>query len=209
MWTRYGGPGWTANRRLFEAVYAPFHDALIRALGPVDGATVLDVGCGTGGLSQAMLDRGGTPIGIDISETMIATARELVPDGRLRSSPTPRPTPLGEHAPAGFDRRRLVVRGDVLRRLRGGLRQPAAATKIGGRLVFLCWRSYDENPNFTMGTQPADRADADRPPPLPGVPGPISTRRSGRHGVDPRRSRLGRDRHRAVRRRLQLLHRRH
>ena len=172
MWTRYGGPGWTANRRLFEAVYAPFHDALIRALGPVDGATVLDVGCGTGGLSQAILDRGGTPIGIDISETMIATARELVPNGRFMVADA-QTTPLGEHAPAGFD---LVASSfgvmffDDFEAAFSNLR---AATKIGGRLVFLCWRSYDENPNFTMGTSLLiERMPNPAPPPLPGVPGP-------------------------------------
>ena len=39
------------------------------------GATVLDVGCGTGFLAMRMADLGHTAVGIDLSEEMLAEAQ--------------------------------------------------------------------------------------------------------------------------------------
>jgi len=59
---------------------------LMELLGPMPGGTVVDVGCGTGlnfpGLRQ-LVGAGGTVVGIDSSENMLAAARRRVRRARL------------------------------------------------------------------------------------------------------------------------------
>jgi ubiquinone/menaquinone biosynthesis C-methylase UbiE/nucleoside 2-deoxyribosyltransferase len=50
------------------------------------GATVLDVGCGAGGLLKELSNRGCRVVGIDISENMLRKARETCPDAVLLKS---------------------------------------------------------------------------------------------------------------------------
>ncbi|MFE9663243.1 tRNA-dependent cyclodipeptide synthase [Streptomyces sp. NPDC005955] len=52
--------------------------SLTRALGPVDGATVLDVGCGSGTYSRLLRRRGAERVlGVDLSARMVDVARRL------------------------------------------------------------------------------------------------------------------------------------
>lgn len=57
---------------VFNALYE--RPAMIRMLGDVQGLRVLDVGCGAGQLSSALIDAGATGTGIDVSAGMIALA---------------------------------------------------------------------------------------------------------------------------------------
>jgi SAM-dependent methyltransferase len=172
MWNRYGGPAWTKNRDLLESAFAPLHQGLCAALEPVTGALVLDVGCGTGGLSQWVVERGGAAVGIDISETMIATATEMVPAGRFVVADA-QVEPLTAYAPSGFD---IVTSSfgvmffdDPV----AAFANLASATKPDGRLVLMCWREFDENPNFTLGTHLLVEQMPDWVlKPEPGAPGP-------------------------------------
>ena len=59
------------QRRVFE----PVHEALIQALGPVEGWRVLDIGCGTGTLTVALARRSARAIGVDPAPRMVAKAR--------------------------------------------------------------------------------------------------------------------------------------
>jgi ubiquinone/menaquinone biosynthesis C-methylase UbiE len=56
--------------------------AFLDAAGPLAGARVLDVGCGTGVLSRALAGRasGGSVLGIDAAPALLARARELSRD---------------------------------------------------------------------------------------------------------------------------------
>lgn len=60
-----------------EKVIAP---NLARILGKLDGARVLDIACGQGYFSALALSLGGKVTGVDISKTLIATAREKIGD---------------------------------------------------------------------------------------------------------------------------------
>lgn len=46
----------------------------------VDGERVLDAGCGTGAYSAWLVERGADVVGVDVSETMLAHARDAVDD---------------------------------------------------------------------------------------------------------------------------------
>ena len=56
-------------------------DALVDALGLVPGQRILDVGCGPGRHAHELARRGLEVVGIDISESFVALAREGAPGG--------------------------------------------------------------------------------------------------------------------------------
>jgi len=67
----------------YEATCEFVHDAaseLVDVLDPQPDECVLDLGCGTGHLTDAIRERGATTVGIDQSESMVAEAREGFPD---------------------------------------------------------------------------------------------------------------------------------
>lgn len=54
----------------------PFEAALLDALGPVDGLSVLELGCGTGDLSLELLRRGARLTALDLSPASVELVRE-------------------------------------------------------------------------------------------------------------------------------------
>jgi SAM-dependent methyltransferase len=56
--------------------------AVLRALGPVDGRSVVEVGCGTGRLAARLAAHGGRVVGVDADPAMLAVAATCIP-GRL------------------------------------------------------------------------------------------------------------------------------
>ena len=59
---------------IFNSLYE--RPAMLRILGDVAGLSVLDVGCGAGQLTSALVDRGANVTGIDVSPGMVEIARE-------------------------------------------------------------------------------------------------------------------------------------
>lgn len=55
-------------------------------LPPVAGQRVLDVGCGAGIHSAALVERGADVLGVDVSGSMLAEARERVPEATFRQA---------------------------------------------------------------------------------------------------------------------------
>lgn len=65
-----------AGHKIEPTREAPLWRALItRALGPVEGCDVLDLACGTGEISQQLLDLGARVTGVDFAEPMLARAQ--------------------------------------------------------------------------------------------------------------------------------------
>jgi SAM-dependent methyltransferase len=62
----------------------PTYEAAFERTGLEPGWLVLDVGCGAGSFLQLVADRDGETHGIDASETLIAIARERLPQADLR-----------------------------------------------------------------------------------------------------------------------------
>ena len=111
--------------------------ALLRELGPIEGKTILDLGCGAGELSGYLARRGAHVVSLDISPGMVELARRRlahagIPGGEFVVAPAER-TPLGDES---VD---LVVGKWILHHIDVA----AAATEVarvlrpGGRAVFI------------------------------------------------------------------------
>lgn len=74
-WNGYEGQHWAGHHDRYDAMNGAFNDHLLRHVRP--GDRVLDVGCGTGQITRLAARRGRAATGIDLSEPMLAKAREL------------------------------------------------------------------------------------------------------------------------------------
>lgn len=72
---------WNANNYTenFNFVYKYGEDVL-ELIDAEKGSFVIDLGCGNGALSKKIVDKGYNVLGIDVSENMIKTAKQLYPD---------------------------------------------------------------------------------------------------------------------------------
>lgn len=172
LWTNRAGPAWFANHGTFKSVFRPVSSAVITAAEPLEGRVVLDVGCGTGALSRLVADRGGTPIGADISATMIDGARQLYPELRFEVVDV-QDGDLSALAPGGFDRVisefGVMFFDDPV----AAFANVVAAVRTHATMAFACWRSLEENQMFMLGTHLlVERMPEPPPRPGPCQPGP-------------------------------------
>lgn len=140
---------------------------------------MLDVGCGSGTLLAAAVERGLRATGVDISATMAEAARLRVSQATVQIADA-------ESADLSFGGagpyERVLSRFGVM-----FFTDPVAAfanlrsaTAGGGRLVFGCWRSLAENPSFTEGSSlftaqlPHLRSQPDPTVPSSTLPGPMA-----------------------------------
>lgn len=170
-----GGQGWVAHQQIFDAVFAPVTGAVTGAAGWQPGERWLDVGCGAGTLLEVGAGAGVQMVGADISPAMVQAARRRVPAATVLQLDA-ESDDLLEAAPGApfagiISRFGVMFFSDPVRAF-GNLR---AATAAGGRMAFACWRSREENPIFTLGTDVLTaRLSEPTPTPDPGAPGPTA-----------------------------------
>lgn len=164
------GVDWVTHAAVFDAVLAPFADAVIAHADITPGARVLDIGCGSGTLLQRTTDLGADAFGVDISEPMVAAARRRVPQATVALGDAQTMDLRDGDDGAAFDR--AISRFGVM-----FFEDPVAAfvnirgaAAPGARLAFVCWRDGD-NPMFTAGVDVL-AAKLESPPaaPDPGAP---------------------------------------
>jgi SAM-dependent methyltransferase len=81
------GPLWgsrPADWALSEDRQVPTYEAALERVGFEPGQRVLDIGCGAGTFLGVVAERRGEPHGLDASETLIAYARNRLPNADLR-----------------------------------------------------------------------------------------------------------------------------
>ncbi len=77
---------WKVNKELAKKYSIPLDrqlycdTPLLNALGNVKGRTIIDIGCGNGGLTRAIADKGALVTGVDTSEKMLKQAKQLNQD---------------------------------------------------------------------------------------------------------------------------------
>lgn len=141
-----------AHQDRFDALFAPATAAILERAAIDPRCRVLDIGCGSGTLLRAAVDLGADAVGVDLSALMTAAAEVRVPEARLVTGDAQSLDVLDVVGGRRFDR--VVSRFGVM-----FFEDPVAAfdrirrATADASLVFCCWRSLEENPAFTLGTQ--------------------------------------------------------
>jgi SAM-dependent methyltransferase len=147
-WNGATGARWVDNQERLDRILAPYGDAALAGAAARPGEAVLDIGCGAGVTTLALAASvlpDGRVVGVDISEPLVARARE-----RTAAAAMPidfRLEDAGRAAlpDAAFDL--LFSRFGVMffDAPTEAFRHMRTALKPGGRLTFICWRSAAEN----------------------------------------------------------------
>lgn len=172
-WQGQTGDSWAAEWRRTDHSFAPLTDALVARGRAFAAASVLDIGCGAGGLAFALDDDrpGGRIIGLDISPPLVAVARER---GAGRPAVSFEIGDAADWRPQdGFRPDLLVSRHGVMffdRPVEAFAHLRGLAAPEGG-LLFSCFRPWRENPVFRdiAALLPGDPAEPD-----PDQPGPFA-----------------------------------
>jgi SAM-dependent methyltransferase len=175
-WNAAAGETWARFQDRLDRQLEPLGQAALEALRPRPGERILDIGCGCGHSSLALTAQvgpSGSVVGLDISRPMLEVAR---------SRPAPAGSGALEFREADAQTADLGLFDAVYSRF--GVMffndPPAAfanirrAIKPGGRLAFVCWRPYAENPWMRA---PMEAAQAYLPPSAPSdptAPGPFA-----------------------------------
>ena len=175
-WNGPAGQRWVRRQEEQDALLAPVAAVLLERAAARAGEVVLDIGCGWGGIAVALAGRvapGGRVLGVDVSELMLARARELAPSG------LPVEFVLGDATVYPFEPGKadlLVSRFGVMffadpARAFANMRK---ALRGGARVAFACWREPRENPWLMVPLQEAYRHVPRLPETGPEDPGAFS-----------------------------------
>src|SRR3981081_3544378 len=172
-----GGRTWTQFQEQLERQLDPLGREALRALAPMPGEHILDIGCGCGATTLDLAVRVGpvgSVVGVDISVPMLDVARRR-----------PRPADagaaeflqldaqydmLGSVFDAAFSRFGVMFFSDPVAAFRNIL----TSLKPGGRLVFVCWRRPEENPWVRVPLEAARPFLPEAAPADPTAPGPFA-----------------------------------
>lgn len=172
-WNGRVGERWAADQEALDAHLAPVSDLLIARAAPRSGERALDVGCGTGDTILRLAATVGTVTGVDISQPMLALARERIA-GLANVTLTLADAQTHAFEPPGFDL--VVSRFGVM-----FFADPTAAMvnlrramTPGGRMCFLAWAALADNPFFDLPLTAAVRHLGPVPSADPRAPGPLA-----------------------------------
>jgi SAM-dependent methyltransferase len=143
-WSAQGGSGPAVYQDfLVPAMFTPFAEQLVAAVGVAEGARVLDIACGTGIVTRFAAQAagpGGAVTGVDLGPPMLAVAREQAsPDGSapieyLEGSADAMPVP-----DAAFDVATCHHGLQFFPDRVAALRDARRALRPGGRIAVGCW----------------------------------------------------------------------
>ena len=183
-WNGASGRHFIEQRERHERMRGRLTARLLVGAQVEDGENVLDIGCGCGDVTilAARATRSGHALGADLSQIQVAEARRLAASaGVTNASFEVADAQVHPFQAAAFDLALSnfgVMFFDDSAAAFGNLRK---ALRRGGRLAFLCWRTRDENPFFTVGF--AEAAAALNLRELPGPPAAFSLADTGRVGT--------------------------
>jgi len=178
FWSGEGGQMWLRSEARIEPTAAALGSHALAAAAPRPGEGVLDVGCGLGGTTRALaraVAPTGHVLGLDLSAVMMEeAARRAAAEGLSNVRFAACDAATYGIAPASIDllfsRFGVMFFGDP----------PAAfahlrrALKPGGRVTFLCWRSFKENAWALVPFMAAAPFLPPLPRPGPNEPGPFA-----------------------------------
>jgi SAM-dependent methyltransferase len=172
-WNGNAGAMWAKNQDRMDALLAPITEGVMKACDVGRGDHVLDVGCGCGDTTLRLARRGAAATGVDVSQPMLARARE-----RATGSGLDVRFELGDAATTHFERTfdALFSRFGVM-----FFADPTAAfanmhsaLRERGRVCFVCWRPPQLNPWIAVPFGAAQPLLPPQPPVDPRAPGPFA-----------------------------------
>jgi len=176
-WNGGQGAGWLEREDQHVRADQPHLERLLAAAAIVAGDHVLDVGCGTGPTTLAaarLVGDAGDALGIDISQPLLARAREHAAAAGLTTVTFEQAD--AQVAPIGVECFDVVISkfgvmffADPV----AAFANFARATKPGGRLAFVSWRGLADNPwlQVLRGAVSRGRATPAASAPVEGAPG--------------------------------------
>jgi SAM-dependent methyltransferase len=200
-WNTVAGPRWVGLAGFVEKRVEKVNGLLLTRSAIKPGEKVLEVGCGTGAATVPLAEAvGGTGevLGIDISEPMLAGARERISQSGLRNITLLRvDAQAHSFEPNRFDliasRFGVMFFADPVAAFRNLL----GAMRPAGRLCFACWAALEENRHWLIPYEVALRHLGPPAPKPPHAPGPMAfadpeylrsvLERAGYEGIEIRR----------------------
>jgi len=173
FWNGDAGATWARRQQRMDALLAPISDAAMQACRIATGDRVLDVGCGCGDTTLRMSQRGALATGVDVSQPMLARARERATAGAHAASFI-----HGDAAVTSF-----ATKYDLLFSRFGVMffDAPTAAftnlrraLRAGGALCFVCWQPVQRNAWIWTPMTAARPLLPPQPTPDPRAPGPFA-----------------------------------
>jgi len=141
------------ERHLVPVLFQPLAEALTAAAGPVDGAEVLDVACGTGVVARRVAAAAGRTTGLDSSPAMLQVAERLDPGVRwLTGDAASLPLPGGS-VDVAFCQQGLQFTADPA----AALAELHRVLRPGGRLAVALWCDIARAPGFAALAAVLDR----------------------------------------------------
>lgn len=169
-WNGPGGQGWLAAYQRIQRAIGEIGEIGLSAAAAQTGEHAIDIGCGTGDTTAALaraVGLTGHVLGVDISEPLIAAARtHRLDNASFVVGDAATHTFQSAHYDLVFSRFGVMFFADPV----AAFRNIRRALKPQGRLVFIAWRTPQENP---WGTVPMRAAQPFLPPqPRPGPEDP-------------------------------------
>jgi SAM-dependent methyltransferase len=177
-WNTVAGPRWVGLAGFVEKRVQKVNDLLLTRSAVAPGEKVLEVGCGTGAATVPLAEVVGgigEIVGIDISEPMLAGARERISHSGLRNiTLLQADAQVHPFEPNRFDliasRFGVMFFADPVAAFRNLL----GAMRPGGRLCFACWATLEENRHWLIPYEVALRHLGPPAPKAPHAPGPMA-----------------------------------
>jgi SAM-dependent methyltransferase len=177
-WTGEGGENWLAREARLDAMIAALGQRAMAVAAAHPGEAVLDIGCGTGPTTRGLariVGPDGSVTGLDLSSAMTTEAtRRAEAEGLANTRFVVGDASVYPFEPGAFDlmfsRFGVMFFGDPA----AAFSHLRRALKPDGRLVFLCWRSFKENPWALVPFMAGVPLLPPMPRPGPDDPGPFS-----------------------------------
>jgi SAM-dependent methyltransferase len=174
LWNGPSGHSWVALQQELDRLFEPLEKRLVEEVVAGARRDVLDIGCGTGATTLAVARRTGATgrsVGVDISEPMLASARERAKREGLPATFICADAQTYAFEPASFDM--MISRFGVMffEDPVGAFTNLRRAAKAGAQLRAIVWRSPADNPFMTTAERAAASLLPNMPPRRPDAPG--------------------------------------
>jgi SAM-dependent methyltransferase len=175
-WNGRAGQTWAQLQTLMDRQLEPLGLEAQRVLNPKPGERLIDIGCGSGqttlALAQAVGPQGSV-LGLDLSRPMLDVAEKRAEAAGLPATFAARDVQTAQWDQAydgAYSRFGVMFFADP----GAAFANIRKALKPGGRLAFVCWRPYDQNPWMAEPLKAAEAFLPPSPPSDPTAPGPFA-----------------------------------